>query len=107
VSERYLILHKVRGEPAFDIAQKIEVEDEEWWIIPTSGHRAYPSKIWKLEDWRCTYANSTPLLDPRWASLPDHYTIHDEVKRYGGRVNALLAKLGLGKRYSNLKIRPL
>ena len=40
--ELYLILHKVRGEPAFDIAQKIEIGKEEGWIIPTSGHRAYP-----------------------------------------------------------------
>jgi hypothetical protein len=46
--ELYLILHKVRGEPAFDIAQKIMIGDEEGWIIPTSGHRAYPHQIWKL-----------------------------------------------------------
>lgn len=38
----YLILHKVRGEPAFDIADKLQIGDEEGWIIPTSGHRAYP-----------------------------------------------------------------
>jgi len=38
----HLILHKVRGEPAFDIAEKLMIGDEEGWIIPTSGHRAYP-----------------------------------------------------------------
>ena len=56
----YLILHKVRGEPAFDIAIKVEpffytdlkgnseekIQGEPMWIIPTSGHRAYPS-WWK------------------------------------------------------------
>jgi hypothetical protein len=50
--ELYLILHRVRGEPAFDIAQKMSdmSRDEDWWIIPTSGHRAYPYRWWILED---------------------------------------------------------
>ena len=39
--DQYLILHKVDGRPAFDVAQRLETE-EEIWIIPTSGHRAYP-----------------------------------------------------------------
>jgi hypothetical protein len=40
----WLIAHKVRGEIALDIASQIQVDgyDEPWWIIPTSGHRAYP-----------------------------------------------------------------
>jgi hypothetical protein len=46
----YLILHKVRGEPAFDIADKLQIGDEEGWIIPTSGHRAYPYSAWNLDD---------------------------------------------------------
>jgi len=61
MNDLYLILHKVRGEPAFDVAQRIEhsfanlvdanepVRDHIW-IIPTSGHRAYP--VWEY-----------PLLD--------------------------------------------
>ena len=36
----YLILHKVRGELAFDVAQRVAIEDEEVWFIPTSGHRS-------------------------------------------------------------------
>lgn len=70
MTDLYLIAHKVRGEPAFDIAQQMECpickgvgcaglhpEDAYegpscdecealgyWWIIPTSGHRAHP--IW-------------------------------------------------------------
>jgi len=46
----HLILHKVRGEAAFDVAEKIMIGDEEGWIIPTSGHRAYPFKTWELDD---------------------------------------------------------
>ena len=48
----YLILHKVRGEPAFDVALKFSdmSRDEDWWIIPTSGHRAYPFRYWALDD---------------------------------------------------------
>lgn len=61
MTDPFLILHKVRGEPAFDIAIKMdcpickdqeidgedafecsECDDGFWWIIPTSGHRAYP-----------------------------------------------------------------
>ena len=41
-TEPYLIAHLVRGEPAFDIAHRLQIGDEEGWIIPTSGHRAYP-----------------------------------------------------------------
>lgn len=48
--ELYLIAHKVRGEPAFDIAYKLQIGDEEGWIIPTSGHRAYPYRFWSLND---------------------------------------------------------
>ena len=44
MSDLYLILHKVRGAPAFDVAERIQLGDEEGWIIPTSGHRAYP--VW-------------------------------------------------------------
>ena len=47
MSDSYLILHKVSGEPAFDIAIQLETE-EEIWIIPTSGHRAYPYQKWPL-----------------------------------------------------------
>jgi hypothetical protein len=64
MSDLYLICHKVRNEPAFDVAMRIPCvicqgtlefttgaafhdcfECDElgyWWIIPTSGHRAYP-----------------------------------------------------------------
>jgi hypothetical protein len=70
-SQLYLIAHKVRGEPAFDVACKMEMPDGDWWIIPTSGHRAYP--FWHQE-----------LLDiwPEMpADLPDHYPKSDYTNR--------------------------
>lgn len=42
MTEPYLICHLVRGEPAFDVANKLQIGEGEGWIIPTSGHRAYP-----------------------------------------------------------------
>ena len=69
MSESYLILHKVSGEPAFDIAIRLEVE-EEIWIIPTSGHRAYPYQKWRLNDLREQY---DLFENPIPADWPDHY----------------------------------
>jgi hypothetical protein len=96
----YLIAHKVRGEPAFDVAVRMEcpecggeityggergetieccVECDSlgyWWIIPTSGHRAYP--YWSkdlselhgeiIEGWSGMILRTMPN------NLPDHYT---------------------------------
>ena len=36
------IVHKVRREPAVDVAQRVVIGDEDVWFIPTSGHRAAP-----------------------------------------------------------------
>ena len=65
----YLILHKVRGEPAFDVAEQMEVGDEVWWIIPTSGHRAYPAKHWELANLSYEFYPPHDLPD----DLRDHY----------------------------------
>ena len=77
MSEPYLILHKVRGEPAFDVAIKLMIGDEEGWIIPTSGHRAYP--LWNIELIAtdalyidgCCILDQLPNLPTDW---PDHYS---------------------------------
>ena len=75
--ELYLIAHKVRGEPAFDIAHRLRIGDEDGWIIPTSGHRAYPYWICELATLGYKFANdgSVPNLihamPPGW---PDHYS---------------------------------
>src|SRR4029077_6392662 len=76
----FLILHKVRGEPAFDIAECIGAA-EDIWIIPTSGHRCYPYRKWALEDlidvsdinasgYHCAPWSFDHTLPPDW---PDHY----------------------------------
>lgn len=78
----YLILHKVRGEPAFDVAERLQIGDEEGWIIPTSGHRAYPYRQWPLEDLQDTSDinmqgnhDCPAMMDNIPADWPDHYTI--------------------------------
>jgi len=81
----YLILHKVRGEPAFDIADKLQIGDEEGWIIPTSGHRAYPYWSCDLAKFGCNEADESPVrvyndpyaieTDPIPDDWPDHYEI--------------------------------
>lgn len=72
----YLIAHKVRGEPAFDIATKMEMADGPWWIIPTSGHRAYPFWHEPLDSvlhhgWEHGYLGQIFKNPP--ADLRDHY----------------------------------
>jgi len=70
MNDLYLILHKVRGEPAFDVAQKIVIGGEEGWIIPTSGHRAYPSQWFELGIILPMFQGYE--IDP---NLPDHYDV--------------------------------
>lgn len=87
-SELYLIAHKVRNQPAFDIATRIECPEciamgcpecddlGYWWIVPTSGHRAYP--FWDLElaylcdDVGNSFMKAVPAMPP---DCPDHYPI--------------------------------
>ena len=89
--ELYLILHKVRGEPAFDIAQRLDCE-EEVWIIPTSGHRAYPFHWIPLEyiHQQASLAFPPVSIPDNW---PDHYAIHAAAKRTP--IKDLLAAIGI------------
>lgn len=94
----FLIAHKVRNAPAFDIAIQMEMEDEIWWIIPTSGHRAYP--YWSCAVDELDFLNGKhpdEYLGVMPTDWPDHYTSRTpaESKSIGGD---LLAKLGLGSR---------
>lgn len=99
MSEPYLILHRVRGQPAFDIAEQmacpvcqqgeypmcIECNEQGWWwIIPTSGHRAHPWKTYKLDTLYITDDDVTePITNivyflskyqgPMPTDWPDHY----------------------------------
>lgn len=70
----FLIAHKVRGECAYDIALPMECPEchyigcaecddtGRWWIIPTSGHRAYPF-------WHKSIEADAPEMPD---NLPDH-----------------------------------
>jgi len=69
----FLILHKVRGKPAFDIAINISNETSDLWIIPTSGHRAYPYWTVPLNE---VVAVSLPQPEV-WSTWPDHYSCND------------------------------
>lgn len=98
--ELYLIAHKVRGEPAFDIAHRLMIGDEEAWLIPTSGHRAYPYDWFKLDEladvsdyphrYPSAYGSEVP---DDWDAWPDHYETTADKGR--GLVPDLLSALGL------------
>jgi len=103
MSELYLIAHKVRNEPAFDIAQKLQIGDEEGWIIPTSGHRAYPYWTEPLSELRyyseeegytTVECPSSSIVPPDW---PDHYSA-TPAPRGQGLISNLAERLGLVKR---------
>jgi|SRR5580693_94620 hypothetical protein len=99
MSEPFLILHKVRGAPAFDIAEQMIVEgyDEPWWIIPTSGHRAYPwwwVEINDVPDIQCLLDSTPSGLPDNW---PDHYQASEARSRLATAAGDLLSLIGLGK----------
>jgi hypothetical protein len=72
MDERYLILHKVKGQAAVDVAQRIAFCDgEEIWFIPTSGNRAYPLR-WQALDPEIRRSADT-IEEACWDALPDHY----------------------------------
>lgn len=104
MSVPHLILHKVRGSPAFDVAEPFTTEDgEEMWIVSTSGHRAYPWWSYNLQDilnyvkdsWAgggCRWPTLPPLPDP-W---PDHYPANSSPAVLTTDALALLQSIGLG-----------
>lgn len=111
-SEPYLICHLVRGQPAFDIAIHMcegeapcqsncglypNCKDEELWIIPTSGHRAYPywwSEVSLLSLRDGEPGNELNITDfPAPPGTPDHYTT--TAARGTGTIRNLAERLGL------------
>lgn len=113
----YLILHKVRGEPAYDVAYQIEVKAvaEHWWIIPTSGHRAYPLHWWKLEDLvdASDYPHARPAdlvnydgLGTDFDDLPDHYSVGEAPKEVFDTASIITA-LGIAPPPLNITRRKL
>lgn len=97
--ELYLILHKVRGKPAFDIAHKLQIGDEEGWIVSTSGHRAYPTAMWLLQD--LADVSDDPIIYPTFTNLdvseyPDHFTTSRvRASSLASEASDLLSSLGL------------
>ncbi len=114
MTKQYLIAHKVRGQPAFDIAEQstcpeciagtvhhegfgtvcAECDGEGfWWIVSTSGHRAYPWWNWPLEATELNGGGNTNLIDMAGTmpeGLPDHYPTNPSPA-----TPSLLARLGL------------
>lgn len=89
----YLIAHKVRGEPAFDVAEQMEVGSETWWVVPTSGHRAYPYWYGDLDE---RFYFGPDGLPPMPADLPDHYAVTKAVKAKAKSLDFIdLEELGL------------
>ena len=81
----YLISHRVRGELAYDVALRILLSGgEERWLIPTSGHRAYPLAYKALAP---IAGEMTNCAD--WSAVPDHYrqgTGSDAARKDNGSV---------------------
>lgn len=107
-SNPYLVAHKVRGAPAFDIAERCEFEDgSEYWIVSTSGHRAHP--YWSIELEKLginDYEGWEPLFipDDMPSDLPDHYPANKSPADPLAGLT-LLQKLGLVKPASPIKRR--
>lgn len=115
MTEPFLILHKVRGQPAFDIAERIECPECHklgpefcdgcegagfWWIIPTSGHRAYPFAANRLPVQKANGEFFVALkANVRFGSIPPDWPDHYPTKRSPDKpsipASALLADLGL------------
>jgi hypothetical protein len=72
MSEQFLILHKVRGQPQLDMAEKCMIGDEEGWVLCTCGHRAYPYlTLGQLP---------LPEIGEDFAQHPEHYPQKPEPK---------------------------
>ena len=116
MTELYLIAHKVRGQPAFDIAERCDDMDSEgdpgpWWIIPTSGHRAHPMWAEPLNHFitlelagdtlRLAWISDKPAWGygtcsfPGFGAAPDHYPTAAEPRNAPSAGHGLLARLGL------------
>jgi hypothetical protein len=91
----FLIAHKVRGEVAYDVAQRILLSSgEALWLIPTSGHRAYPLRWQRLDESLALECSAEEL-----ARVPDHYS---PAQREGskGRLRARLREIWRTRRVS-------
>lgn len=140
----HLIAHVVRGQSAFDIAERLEChvchdfinvlgdsvaarrETEDcgfcnregfWWIIPTSGHRAYPywdHDLNSLLEEACIWPKLIGSPPEGW---PDHFSCKNpnnkHLDEYGDVIpiadqlkgKDLLAQLGLARQREPIRRR--
>ena len=115
MSVPYLIAHLVRGQPALDIAIRCIEEDgwgtytdsAPWWLIPTSGHRAYPYwwvNINEIPDLQLLFKSAT--YDPRYKwpeGHLDHYALSNA--RDAARLDTWEAKQTVGPELASLAER--
>lgn len=102
MTQPFLILHKVRGQPAFDIAEQCEIDGEAAWVVSTSGHRAYPVHYWPLS--QLERAMGYTELGTSLDEVPDHYSAKSAPSIVTTTASALLAKLGLTKPIQRRKL---
>jgi hypothetical protein len=77
----------VKGRPAIDVAQRYLLSNgRPLWLIPTSGHRAYPLRWMRLDE-----SLALTLSAEELASVPDHYS-HTRRKSLLARVLARLRR---------------
>jgi hypothetical protein len=72
MDELYLILHKVRGQAAIDVATRVHLSGGDciWWI-PTSGHRAWPLRWQPLtESLSADSLSAVQIEGDDWERLP-------------------------------------
>jgi hypothetical protein len=91
MEELHLVLHKVKGRPAIDVAQRLLLScGRELWFVPTSGPRVYPYKCVRLDE---SLAVSAELLEgEEWQRLPDHYAQLEQRKQQRG-LRGLIARV--------------
>jgi hypothetical protein len=70
LEDLYLILHKVRGKAAFDVAERVSLDGREWYVLCTVGARAYPIRKWPLES-----LISLTHCNPDLSSVQDFYEV--------------------------------
>jgi hypothetical protein len=83
----YLIKHRVRDKVAYDVALRVlRSGGQDTWLIPTSGHRAYPLEYKALSS---LVEGMTQCAD--WTAVPDHCSGRAVVATLRARVTAAFA----------------
>jgi hypothetical protein len=93
MEELYLIAHQVRGEVAYDVAQRLLLSNgRPLWLIPTTGHQAYPLRWMKLDESLALTVSAEEL-----AGVRDHYAYLEE-RKLRARLRAWLTRVRMRMR---------